>query len=207
MADSLTVDSPPPGAIMVRRAGAIVLARHGEPAISRKVWISAEGYRTFWAQYEVLGLLPGQTPPGALVSFVAKAGASISSTRQRSIETALALSQGREFVSEAMFVEAPLPPPNLPAFIKLTPALWGFVARIWWWFFHHHGEETRIQAEQRADEAAERLAQLAEGGAAVVVLAHGFFNFMIGRALRRRGWRMTASEGYKYWSMRRFERP
>ncbi|MBA4793931.1 histidine phosphatase family protein [Phenylobacterium sp.] len=207
MADSLTVDSPPPGAIVVRRAGSIVLARHGEPAISRKVWINAEGYRQFWAQYEVLGILPGQTPPGALMSFVAKAGAIISSTRQRSIDTALALTQGREFVSEAMFVEAPLPPPNLPNFIKLTPALWGFVARVWWWFFHHHGQETRGQAEQRADEAAERLIQLAEGGEDVVVLAHGFFNFMVGRALRRRGWRMTASEGYKYWSMRRFERP
>jgi hypothetical protein len=30
---------------------------------------------------------------------------------------------------------------------------------------------------------------------------------MIGRALKRRGWRLTHSEGYKYWSMRRFVRP
>ena len=39
-----------------------------------------------------------------------------------------------------------------------------------------------------------------------MVLAHGFFNFMIGRALRRRGWRLVSSQGYKYWSTRRFER-
>ena len=39
-----------------------------------------------------------------------------------------------------------------------------------------------------------------------MVLAHGFFNYMIGRALKRRGWKLTASEGYKYWSTRRFER-
>ena len=38
------------------------------------------------------------------------------------------------------------------------------------------------------------------------VLAHGFFNVLIGRALRRRGWSMTLREGYKYWSTRRFER-
>jgi len=40
----------------------------------------------------------------------------------------------------------------------------------------------------------------------VVVLAHGFFNFMVGRSLAKLGWRLVSSEGYKYWSMRRFER-
>ncbi|MEW6019603.1 MAG: histidine phosphatase family protein [Pseudomonadota bacterium] len=208
MADSLTVDSPPPGALVARRLGAIVLARHGEPALSRRVWLNAAGYRAFWAKYEVLGILPGQTPPDALIGFVAKAGAIISSTRQRSIETAVALAQGRDFASDDLFIEAPLPPPNLPAFIKMTPSLWGFLARVWWWFFNHHeGQETRRQAELRADEAAERLIALAEGGEDVVVLAHGFFNFMIGRALKRRGWRVAHNEGYKYWSMRRFVYP
>lgn len=208
MAESLTVDSPPPGALPARRLGAIVLARHGEPALSRRVWLNARGYRAFWAQYEVLGILPGQTPPNALMGFVARAGSVISSTRQRSIETAVALAQGRTFDSDALFIEAPLPPPPLPDFIKLTPSLWGFLARVWWWFFNHHeGQETRLQAEQRADDAADRLIALAENGEDVVVLAHGFFNFMIGRALKRRRWRVAHSEGYKYWSMRRFVYP
>ena len=85
--------------------------------------------------------------------------------------------------------------------------LWGFIARLWWWFFdHHEGQETRVAAERRADEAASLLVGYAENGEDVVVLAHGFFNFMIGRALRRRGWKLVSSEGYKYWSTRRFER-
>ena len=50
------------------------------------------------------------------------------------------------------------------------------------------------------------LIGLAAGGQDVVVLAHGFFNVLIGRALRKRGWRLVESEGYKYWSTRRFER-
>ena len=208
MAASLTVESQPSGATAPRRPGAIILARHGEPAISRKIWINAEGYRQFWAKYEVLGILPGQNPPQALVSFVAEAGLVFSSTRQRSIETAIALTQGRAFDSDAIFVEAPLPPPNLPGFIRLTPSIWGFLARVWWWFLNHHeGEETRRQAESRADKAADRLIASAEEGHDVVLLAHGFFNFMIGRALRQRGWQVVMSEGYKYWSMRRFERP
>lgn len=208
MADSVTVDSAPPAAVGSVRPGAIVLARHGEPALSRRVWLNAEEYRRFWAQYEVLGLLPGQTPPQALQDYVARAGLVFSSTRQRSIETAIAVARGRDFASEALFVEAPLPPPNLPSFVRMRPSYWGFLARVCWWFFNHHeGEETRHQAEKRAAAAADRLIAAAEAGQDVVVLAHGFFNFMVGRALRRRGWRIADSQGYKYWSMRRFERP
>jgi broad specificity phosphatase PhoE len=106
-----------------------------------------------------------------------------------------------------LLVEAPLPPPNWPPWVRLSPRLWGFFARFWWWFFdHHEGQESRAEAESRADRAAARLDELARGGQDVVVLAHGFFNMMMSQALRRRGWRQTVREGYKYWSTRRFER-
>jgi broad specificity phosphatase PhoE len=187
--------------------GAIVLARHGEPALSRKVRLNAREYREFWASYEVLGLLPGQTPPKRLLAFVERCGTLVASTRLRSIESAQALAPGRSFAREAMLVEAPLPPPNWPDWVRLPPSLWGFIARVWWWFLdHHEGGETRGEAEARADQAAAMLEELARNGEDVVVLAHGFFNFMIGCALRRRGWRLVRSEGWKYWSMRRFER-
>lgn len=204
MADALT--AAPPKAV-AQRAGAIVLARHGEPALSRKVLLSAQEYRRFWASYEVLGILPGQTPPDELMQFVARCGALVSSTRLRSIESAKALAGERQFAQHDLLVEAPLPPPNWPSWIKMSPKFWGFFARVWWWCFNHHeGEETRAQAVRRAEEAAEMLIDMADGGEDVVVLAHGFFNFMIGRALRRRGWRCVLSQGYKYWSMRKFER-
>jgi broad specificity phosphatase PhoE len=196
-----------PAAPSVVRPGAIILARHGEPALSRKVRLDAAEYRKFWAEYEVLGLLPGQTPPASLLKFVDKCGTLVASTRLRSIESATALAKGREFSRHDLLIEAPLPPPNWPSWIRMSPKMWGFWARIWWWFFdHHQGEETRRQAEARADQAAAMLIEIADKGEDVVVLAHGFFNFMIGRSLRRRGWRQAWSEGYKYWSMRRFER-
>jgi hypothetical protein len=205
MASALTAEIP--DRPTERRPGAIVLARHGEPALSRKVKLSARQYRDFWAKYEVLGILPGQTPPAALVKAVARAGALLSSTRLRSIESATALAPGRKFVQHEALIEAPLPPPPWPDWIRLSPKVWGFLARFWWWFFNHHeGQETRLAAEVRAGKAAELLIGHAEKGEDVVVLAHGFFNFMIGRALRDRGWKQVASEGYKYWSTRRFER-
>ena len=33
-----------------------------------------------------------------------------------------------------------------------------------------------------------------------------YFNAMIGRALRRRGWKLVEDQGYRYWSTKRFER-
>jgi broad specificity phosphatase PhoE len=196
-----------PAAPRAERPGAIVLARHGEPALSRKVRLSAQQYREFWASYEVLGITPGQTPPAALCAFAQSSGTLVASTRLRSIESAQLLAPGRDFARHEVLIEAPLPPPRWPGWIRLSPRIWGFLARFWWWFFNHHeGQETRAEAERRAEEAAALIAAIAEDGRDVVVLAHGFFNFMIGRALRRRGWKLTLSEGYKYWSTRRFER-
>lgn len=204
MADALTADPP---AAAASRPGAIVLARHGEPAISRKVVLTADDYRAFWASYEQLGIRAGQTPPETLRSLVADAGTVIASTRLRSIETAEALARGRAFARDPLFVEAPLPPPRLPRWVRLSPAVWGGLARFAWWFFNHNeGGETRRQAQARADQAAALLVDLTASGEDVVVLAHGFFNFMIGRALARRGWRLTDNQGYKYWSSRRYER-
>lgn len=190
-----------------RSHGAIILARHGEPALSRTVMLTSAEYREFWANYEIGGILPGQTPPARLREFVSEAGTVVSSTRLRAIESARTLVGDRPFELHDALIEAPLPPPHLPSWIRLSPRLWGFLARVWWWYLNHHdGQETRAQAEDRADHAAALLIGLAAGGDNVVVFAHGFFNHLIGRSLRRLGWKLADSEGYKYWSMRRFER-
>jgi broad specificity phosphatase PhoE len=90
--------------------------------------------------------------------------------------------------------------------VKLSPRIWGFVARLWWWLFNHHDQqETRREAEARAAEAARQLVALASGGQDVLVVAHGFFNAMIGQALARLGWRCVQDGGFRYWSARRFE--
>jgi len=188
--------------------GAIILARHGEPALSREVRLSGTEYRQWWARYEEGGLKAGQLIPEDLRTLAASAGTVVASTRLRSIESARALTGGDAFTQEPDFIEAPLPPPKFPGWLKLSPRTWGFLARFWWWWFNHHEEEeSRRQAQRRAAAAADRLIALAEDGADVLLVAHGFFNAMIGRALLARGWRRTLGRGYRYWSVRRFERP
>lgn len=189
------------------RPGVITLARHGEPALSRKIRFNSAAYGDWWARYEIGGLKAGQTPPSSLIAAAAKAGVIIASIRRRSIETAEAVCGTRAFATDPLFVEAPLPPPPWPGWIKMKPSHLGFFARFWWWFFDHHGgQETRAQAEQRADQAADLLIDLSASGQDVLVLAHGFFNWMIARSLTKKGLTKVIDEGHGYWSIKRFTR-
>lgn len=198
--DSIPSASPAP-------PGAIVLARHGEPALSRKIRLNSAEYRAWWARYEEGGILDGQSPPSALLDFAREADVIFASTRLRAIQTAQAIVGEREFLRDAIFIEAPLPPPPLPDFIRFNPKTWGFLTRVCWWFFNRHeAEESRAQAEERAAAVADRLIGHAESGERVLVLAHGFFNTMVGIALKRRGWACVEGRGYRYWSMRRYQR-
>jgi broad specificity phosphatase PhoE len=188
-------------------AGTIILARHGEPDLSRKARMSAAEYVAWWAIYEETGLMPGQIAPTALIAHADRAGAVYSSTRRRAIETARFVAGDRQVEAHVDLIEAPLPPPHWPGWIRFRPPIWGVIARFWWWWFNHHdGQETRVQAQARADTMAERLIAHAERGENVLVIAHGFFNTMVRMALQRRGWKLVENQGWKYWSFSRLER-
>ena len=81
------------------RAGAVILARHGQPALSRRRMLCADEYREWWADYEIGGLAEGQSPPEPLKHAADRAGFIIASTRLRSVETAQALASGRAFAA------------------------------------------------------------------------------------------------------------
>jgi broad specificity phosphatase PhoE len=192
----------------VPTTGVITLARHGEPALSRKVRLDARAYGDFWARYEEGGLLEGQTPPEHLIETALKADVIFVSTRRRAVESASLVVGDKPVTQDVRFIEAPLPPPPWPDFIKLPPRAWGVISRTWWWFLGHHGgQETKAQAKERAKEAARRLDAHAATGKDVLVVAHGFFNTMIGLELQRMGWKLTEDRGFRYWSTRTFQRP
>jgi broad specificity phosphatase PhoE len=190
-----------------RGSGAIILTRHGRPALSRKVLLNADEYRAWWARYEVGGLLAGQCAPPESIEAAKAARVIASSTRRRAIESAGLAAPGRTPVSEAVFIEAPLPPPPFPKWLRLSPRIWGFVTRFLWWFFDvHSDQESRAQAEARAEIAADRLIEMAAAGD-VVLFAHGFFNILIARAFKARGWRSAETNGWRYWSTKRLDPP
>lgn len=190
------------------KMGAITLVRHGEPALSRRQTMDWRGYQDWWARYEAGGLLEGQTPPSCLDKLARDARYIYASTLRRAIETAQAVCGDRPFETLDMLVEAPLPPPHLPTWIKLSPKSWGWgtVSRLWWWYTDRHdAPETRAMAETRAKEAAEFLVTRAREGGDVLVLAHGYFNLMISLELKKMGFIKTVEQGFRYWGCRRYE--
>jgi broad specificity phosphatase PhoE len=204
---AIATPSDRPDDLPAKPEGFIVLARHGEPALSRKIRLTSKGYRAWWAKYEEGGILAGQTPPAGLLQMAREADVIFASTRQRAVETAEAVAGGKLFVRDPVFIEAPLPPPPLPDFIRMSPRHWGFFTRVCWWYFNYHEDvESRAQAEVRAGLVAERLIASATAGEKVLVLAHGFFNTMIGIELKKRGWALVDGRGHRYWSAKRYER-
>ena len=189
-------------------AGAVILVRHGEPALSRRVMLTAGDYRDWWARYEEGGLKPDQAPPADLLQAVRSADIVFASTRERARQSAVAITEGRAFVSDSLFIEAPLPSPPFPDWFRLSPKWWGVLSRFWWAVFNYHDrQESVAEATNRARRAADQLIGEAEDDRVVVLIAHGYFNFMIGRALIARGWRRSLDQGYRYWAFRRFEPP
>jgi len=184
--------------------GAIIIARHGKPDCDRRQKIDWRGYVDWWGLYERSGLEADQPPPEALLDEAQRADVFFSSNIRRAIETANAVAGGRPVAQDPVFAEAPLPPPRIWG--KRRPRHWGVLARISWWLGNAYGEETRQEAEQRAEAAVATLTARALRGETVVLLAHGWFNRMMRPVLKRQGWVETANHGDRYWAFRRYEK-
>lgn len=189
--------------------GRIITARHGRPDLARDLKITGREYADWWAQYDASGLHPDERPPQGLIDLAAQAKMVISSTLPRAIETARqAAGNERAIPADPLYVEAPLPAPPFPNFIRLKPGQWGVVSRtLWFMGFAPEGVENHNQTWGRVRRIADRLAAHAATGD-VLLCAHGYLNWMIDQQLRKNGWVRTERDGGNhYWSWRIYEMP
>jgi broad specificity phosphatase PhoE len=182
--------------------GPIIVSRHGRPALDRSAGpkLDWREYVEWWNAYEAGGLAEDQTPPANLVDAVSNADIVVSSARLRAIQTAQFATQGRTPDQDPVFNEAPLPPPRLSG-ARFLPKTWNILARIAWLQGHRLDGEGVAEARERAKQAAFRLDELAQQGT-VYLAAHGWFNRMLRRPLRRLDWVCVRDGGDKYWSYR-----
>ena len=183
----------------------IILARHGEPDLSRKVRLNWRGYKYWWRLYDEAGLKPKSKAPKMIRELARQADLVMASTLPRAIETAERALGADVERREAVLIEAPLPPPNL-GYIKLKPRTWGVLSRISWMMGFSGETESQADARIRADKAAQMLSDEAQNGRMIFVAAHGWFNRMIRAGLKKRGFICTEDHGDLHWSYRRYER-
>lgn len=177
----------------------IILIRHGRPNIPVSVRTSHKEFRSYIDAYEEAGLDPESAPPEELQDLVGELAAVFTSGRPRAQDSARALAPNAELIADPLFVEAPLASPPIPL-LKMKVPKWAVVARILWHAGYHPEIENYRRAKQRASHAADILMNRARTDGVAALVAHGYFNLIIGRELARRGFDKTGSHRARFWN-------
>ena len=119
------------------------------------------------------------------------------STTLRATDSAKALAPRAELIADPLFAEAPRASPRIPL-LRMKVPKWAIVARILWHAGYHPEIENYRKAKHRAAEAADILMSRAGTEGVSALVAHGYFNAMIGRELRRRGFRKSGAHRVKF---------
>lgn len=183
----------------------IVLVRHGRPHIALSPRTTHRGFGEYIEAYEAAGLDPQSLPPQELVELGRELTALFASDRPRSHQSAVVLAPHVAAIPDPLFAEAPLASPPIP-FLRMNVPSWAVVSRLFW----HLGFAPRIEgwfaARRRAAQAADLLIAQAQRGGPVALVAHGYFNWMIGRVLKQRGFVRRGSHRARYWNTVIYER-
>jgi len=177
----------------------VILIRHGQPAIALSPRASHHGFSDYIDAYEAAGLDPASLPPRELADLIKELRSVFTSGRARSDQSARALAPHAELIADPLFAEAPLASPPIPL-LKMRVRKWAVMSRILWHAGYHPQIENFRKARQRARRAADLLVSKAQADGTVVLVAHGYFNAMIGRQLRKRGFLRTGSHRVRYWN-------
>jgi broad specificity phosphatase PhoE len=177
----------------------ILLIRHGQPNIALSPRTGHAGFAAYIDDYEGAGLSPANLPPEELRDLARELDHVFTSDRPRSRQSAAALAAHAELIADPLFAEAPLAAPRLPL-LRMRVPKWAVVSRILWHAGFHPGIETARSAARRAAQAADILIARARRTGVTALVAHGYFNWMIGRQLVRRGFKRTGSHQARYWN-------
>jgi broad specificity phosphatase PhoE len=183
----------------------ILLIRHGQPHIALSPRTSHAGFADYIDAYEEAGLSPSNLPPAELRDLVRELDHVFTSGRPRSQQSAAALAPHAELIADPLFLEAPLASPPIPL-LRLAVPKWAVMARLLWHAGFHPEIENPRAAAKRAVQAAEILIARAGKAGMTALVAHGYFNWMIGRVLLKRGFQRTGSHQARYWNTVIYER-
>ena len=183
----------------------IVLVRHGQPHIALSPITGHGGFRDYIGAYEEAGLDPASLPPQELLELVRELGAVFASDRPRSHQSARLLAPDAELAIDPLFTEAPLASPPIPL-LKMSVPGWAVASRLLWHLGFAPGIDNARATRARARRAADILMARAREKGGVALVAHGYFNFMIGRELKRRGFAKIGSHRARYWNTVIYER-
>lgn len=184
----------------------IILIRHGKPAIPTAPVARHHEFRSYIDAYEEAGLDPADAPPEELRDLVRELDAVFTSGRKRAADSAKVLAPNAELIVDPLFVESPLASPRIPL-LKMKVTKWAVVSRLMWYAGFSPKIEGYRKSKRRAKQAADILIKRAQTTGGTALVAHGYFNYLIGIELRRRGFVQAGRHKAKYWNDVTYERP
>lgn len=186
----------------------IVLVRHGKPDIDIKD-IRAAQLADWVQQYNSADLLPGSTPPTALLDL-AQHGVILCSDLKRSQQSAQRILEQHRGIEQrltghSIYREIDLPKLHFPS-PNFSPATWVVVFRLLWLLGLSRQCESFFAAKKRAQFAGRQLELAAQQHGSVMLVGHGLFNRFIAKALRQRNWLGPTHTGSLHWDYAVFKK-
>lgn len=177
---------------------AIHLVRHAKPLFDASLHVRGGDLAPLIGAYDQAAL--ESIPPPMAIGDV---GVLFASDLRRSTESAAAFFPRLTYRSLSVFREAETPQ-RLPRFLALRFSTATILARGAWLCGYSPGIESFAEARVRAKEASTILVAKSQAPGDVVLVGHGFFNRMIGNALKGLGWKLCASTGDSFGGIRTY---
>ena len=180
----------------------IHLVRHGKPDFWRdySAWtfLSGAQIQAFSERYDAAGILPDPAPAPDVMQAAQSAAMILSSDLRRAVESARRLAPAQPIHTDAIFREAGFSLDFGKAVI-LPLFGWMFLTRLLWEIGYEQGGESLAMSRRRAAQAAAILTTRARQHGDVMLVGHGWLNYLICSHLKREGWQ--ANSGFKrhYW--------
>jgi len=166
----------------------ISLITHG-PVNTPSYFMSTKAFHLWLEQYKQAELISSSAFPAKTADIVRQAKRVVTSDAACAIQSAAALISSLSFVQNNLFREISISGrlPVVP-WLKLKPSAWMMFSRTLWLAGYSDTAESYKQAEHRAQQAADLLIGYALCDHKIALIGHGFFNSMIAKELRKKGW-------------------
>ena len=178
----------------------ILLIRHAKVDTDYDSTIYASDLKEWVESYDVAPICAESLPSEELREFVLDSNIVITSRLKRAIDSAQVLGLSVD-TQEAIFNEAEIPQLTIP-YLKLKPKSWFVVLRIWS-LLGFGGKSVSLKATKlRAEQATTRLLALSSEYESVTLVGHGGMNWLMGKKLQKRGWRLEPNASMENWGRR-----
>ena len=172
------------------------MVRHGKPTFELKGYVRARDLGKkiqAYKQSDITG-----SPPEDVIQKALTCNIVICSDLSRSLQSAKVLGFSDIHVSDALFREVEMPHFETGS-IVFSMDLWSTFLRILSVFGFSRNGESLSMACNRVGLATSRLIALANHHERIMLVGHGFTNYLIVKELISRGWTGPTRPGRRYW--------